>query len=186
MKAKTAAEQIYIESQCAEESTENTESGEKDGEREEFIAWYLRQEHELLFSLPCGGASTRRFIPDEGSYALVYGSEDPFQMDESIKPSFQQYGAYMQGILNQVQSWAIMHSIVASPAEKEVYQRRYERLQNNVFRAKLLKMVDRHRKTRDLDRREAIKARIGEINRKILLCHQVWHSYIFLPATTIR
>ena len=145
--------------------------------REEFIAWYLRQEHLLLFSIPEPGIRPKSVVPDQGAFSTVYGPLDPFAESEKTPDRFHEHGGYMQALLNRIRDWAITHSVVSSLSDKATIQARYEGLVERHFRTRLSFLVRKFKYAGSADAREAVKDKIGKLNGKILLCRKVWREH---------
>ncbi len=145
--------------------------------REEFIAWYLRQEHVLLFSIPEPGIRPKSVVPDQGAFSTVYGPLEPFVESEKTPDRFHEHGGYMQALLTRIRDWAITHSIVGSLSDRAALEARYERLVESHFRTRLSFLVRKFKFAGSADAREAFKDKIGELNGKILLCRKVWREH---------
>ena len=79
--------------------------------------------------------------------------------------------------MERVKDLAIMHSSISSPEGRFNTYQRYEELVDRKFRERMMTLVSRYKWTEDAERKQWMKRRIAELNRRILECKKIWERY---------
>lgn len=145
-------------------------------DRNEFIRCYLFSDFELLMMIPNQTPTTDFFFSDVDVSHAEYSAFNTVDFQRTRRP-FDRYAYAMKKIMARIQDLAIIHSSTSSEdGRKHTYQR-YKRLVEVEFRERLFELVAQYRNTWSLERRSAIKQKIGEINRRIMECRRVWERH---------
>ena len=150
-------------------------------ERNEFIQWYLMQDYVLILSLPKKDSEYDFFVPDCDPGSEEYSAMNTHDFQDG-RPEFNRYGYAMKKIMERVKDLAILHSCISSSEGRAHTYERFLSLVDYHFRERLLALVERYSGTRDPERKDSIKRKVGELNRRILECEMTWER--FAPRDT--
>jgi hypothetical protein len=79
--------------------------------------------------------------------------------------------------MEKVMDLAILHSCISSFQGRIRTQKRYENLINFEFGNRAATLTKKYRMTTDPDIRFALRAKIGELNKRIFQCKRIWEQY---------
>jgi len=144
-------------------------------DRNEFIRCYVFSEFELLMQIPSAEPGNEFYVGDFTAFDSDYSAFNTHDYHSSVPP-FDRFGYAMKKILERVKDLAILHSCISGAEDRQEALRRYEALVDFEFRNRLQALAGRYRLA-DSDRRPALKAKIGALNRRILQCRKVWERY---------
>jgi len=145
-------------------------------ERNEFIQWYLMQGFQVLLLIPTQTPNQDFFIPDCTVSDDAYSAFNTVDFQRMNRP-FNKYEYAVRKILERVKDMAILYSCSSSPEDKAKVEQRYLLLVDLEFRERLLETCKRCRETQDVQRKMALKRRIGELNGRIMDCKRIWERY---------
>jgi len=145
-------------------------------DRNEFIFCYLMKDFQLLMMIPKQPLENDFFIPDCDVTEDGYSAFNTHDFQRTLKP-FDKYGYAMKKIMERLNDLAILYSSISSPEGRRHTCQRYQSLVEFEFRSRLMDMIDRYKKTTDFERKLALKRKIGEVNRRILECKEIWERY---------
>ena len=145
-------------------------------ERNEFIHWYLLQEFTPLLRIPKPHHENDFFMMDCSTESAGYTAFNTHDFQDALGP-FDRYGYAIKKILERVKDLAIMHSCISFPEGRENTYQRYLSLIDYEFRERLLRYSEQFQKATTDERRFTLKARIAEMNRRILDCKKIWERY---------
>ena len=145
-------------------------------DRYEFIRCYLLKDYELLLTIPKQYPGTDFFIHDCDVFEHQYSSFNTYDFQSRMRP-FNKYAYAMKMILERVKDLAILHSCCSCSEDRASVQCRFEAYLDYHFRGKLICLIEQYKRTMQSDRRQWIKQKIGELNRRILDCKRIWERY---------
>lgn len=145
-------------------------------DRHEFIRCYLMQEHELLAAIPSQDSENDFFIVDCCVTDDDYSAFNTMDYHRQMRP-FNKYAYAIKMKMERVKDLAIMHSSISSEEGRRDIHRRFQAFVNSEFRDELLSLVKRFRWTHDEEKRQWMKSRIGELNRRIIDCKKIWERF---------
>ena len=145
-------------------------------DRNEFIRCYMMKDFELFTLIPKQLSESDFFIIDFNVLDEEYSAFNTHDFQELLRP-FNRYGYAMKKIMERVKDLAILHSSISSQEGRSNTYRRYEHLVEQEFRNHLMALIDQYRWTDDEDRRFSLKGKIGEVNRRILECKNIWEQF---------
>jgi hypothetical protein len=151
-------------------------SADEIADRNEFIRCYLLGEFQSLTMIPRQDAEDDFFIPDCTVDEAEYSAFNTVDFQRTQRP-INKYWYAMKKIMERVKDLAIMHSSISSAEGRMETYRRYEALVDREFRDRLLGYTRRYPREADDDKRVWLKARIAELNRRILDCKRIWGRY---------
>jgi hypothetical protein len=149
-------------------------SEEEAEDRKEFIRWYINKDFELLLLIPIQPTESDFWFSSHQEFLESAFNTWDYQKDQ--KP-FNKYGYRIKKVMEQVKDLAILHSSISQPEGRASIQRRYESLVENEFRDRLPSLAERHQRATDEENRYLIRAKIAELNRRILQCKSIWERY---------
>lgn len=149
-------------------------SEEEVEDAKEFIRCYMLKDLEIILQIPIQPRENDFWAPSHQDFLQSAFNTWDFQKD---RRPFNKYACRIRKILEQVKELAILHSSISQPEGRAKIQRRYENLVDNEFRGSLIRLVERHQKTRDEEQRYEIRKKAAELNRKILECRKIWERY---------
>lgn len=149
-------------------------------ERNEFIAWFLRQELTLLDIIPTPESDNSFFIADlevtDTEYS-AFNTHDYQRMKS--RPNWAVIAK--QKLIDRVQELALLHSCISQEAGKANTKERFKKFLEDEFQEKLEKLAQRLHKAKDSAGQADIRCKIGQIQRQILELHQVWAEHAQAP-----
>ena len=116
------------------------------------------------------------FIPDCEATSSEYSAFNTHDFQRMQRP-FDKYGYAVKKIMERIRDLAIMHSVISSEEGRLKTQKRYESLLDLEFRNRLLRLVERYKRTHDAEKKFAMKQKIGELYRRILDGKRIWERY---------
>ena len=149
-------------------------SEEEVEDRKEFIRCYLNKEFEVILQIPVEPHGNDYWAPSHQEFMESAFNTWDFQRNQ--RP-FNKYAYRIRKVMEQVKELAILHSSISRPEGKANTQKRYENLVQNEYRGLLLYWVEHYKRAADEERRNQIRRRIAELNRRILQCQKVWEEY---------
>ena len=144
--------------------------------RNEFIRCYLFKDFEILVMIPKQSEKDDFFIPDCDVFSDEYSAFNTYDFQKTLRP-FDKYAYAMKKIMERIKDLAILHSVISSQERRTAAYRRYESLVELEFRSRLMYLVEQYKKTKDEERKLAVKKKIGEVNRRILEARKVWEQH---------
>ena len=174
-----ASEQLPVRAELKVVRHSDPDYGMTDDEiadRNEFIRCYIMQEFELLMLIPETEPESDFFIGDYQVTDSEYNAFNTHDFQRLLKP-FDKYGYAVRKILERVKDLAILHSCINCPEDRSDIQARYEALVDFEFRDRLNSFVSKHRLSGDTAGKLGLKAKISQLNRRILECKKVWERY---------
>jgi hypothetical protein len=148
-------------------------------ERNEFISWYLSQEFLVLKLIPAtehthehDSFTVPEFTVTDNGYS-AFNTVD-FQRN---KPEFNKYAYAMKKIMERVKDLAIIHSAASAPKDKAETEKRYQSFVTLTCREQLLDTFEQYQEAQTPRRKQAMKDKIKELNRRILECKKIWERY---------
>ena len=145
-------------------------------ERNEFINWYLLQDHALLMSVARQAGEAGFFIPDVDVTEPEYSAFNTHDFQDSLKP-FDKYRYAMRKIMEQVKELALYHSCISSPEGRANVYRKFETLLESKFRSRLAQLIERCQGTASPDRKLELRLKIAELTRRIQEAKRIWERY---------
>ena len=145
-------------------------------DRNEFIRCYLLKDFELLMMIPNQTPGSDFFIHDCDVFDAEYSAFNTHDFQSQMRP-FNKYEYAMKKIMEDVKNMAIMHSCCSYPEQRRDVYRKYEAFVNCRFRNRLLSLIKQYIKVEHEDRRNLLKQKIAELNRRILECKRIWERY---------
>lgn len=142
-------------------------------DRAEFIRCYLLSEFEHLLRVPMQDARNDFFFHDCDVNNPEYSAFSTHDFQRTMRP-FNRHGYAVKEILERVRDLALMHSSISRAEDRHEVYERYCALVEREFRARLSYLVRCHHRSDELKRRAALKARIAELNCRILECKEIW------------
>jgi len=149
-------------------------SEEEVKDHKEFIRCHLLKEHELILQIPIQAQENEFWAPTHQDFQESAFNTWDFQRD---RQPFNKYAYRIRKVMEQVKDLAILHSSISQPEGKANIQKRYENLVQNEYRGLLLYWVKQYKWAVDEERRNQVRRRIAELNRRILQCQKVWEDY---------
>jgi len=149
-------------------------SEEEVEDRKEFIRCYINKDFELLLLIPIQPTENDFWFSSHQEFMESSFNTWDYQRDR--KP-FDKYAYRIRKIMEQVKDLALLHSCISQPEGRANIHRRYENLVENEFRGRVLSLAERHQRVVDEENRYLIKAKIAELNRRILQCQRLWERY---------
>ena len=145
-------------------------------DRMEFIRCYMLQDFESLMMIPKQTTDDDFFVVDCNVNDEEYSAFNTHDFQRQQRP-FNKYHYAMKQIMERVKDFAIMHSCISSPEDRQDTYRRYEALVNSEFRKQLVALTKQYRWWQNEDKRYQLKQRIAKLNRRILECKIIWERY---------
>ena len=151
-------------------------SDDEISDRNEFIRYHLAREFELLMMLPGNDEDSNFFIPDCHVTDEAYSAFNTMDFQKTMKP-FDKYGYAMKKIMERVKDLAILHSSISREEGRQNIIKRFDSLIEFEFREPLFSYVDRFKATKTEEKKERLKRKIGDLNRRILEARTTWERY---------
>ena len=149
-------------------------SEEEVEDAKEFIRCHLLKEHETILQIPVQPQENDFWAPNHQDYQESAFNTHDFQR---TLPQFNKYAWRIKKILEKIKDLAIYYSSTSQPEGKARIQKRYEIVVDNEYRNLLRYWVEQYKTAADEERRNQIRRRIAELNRRILQCQKVWEDY---------
>jgi hypothetical protein len=149
-------------------------SEEEVEDAKEFIRCYLLKDHELILQIPVQAQENDFWSPNHPDF--LESAFNTWDYQKTLQP-FNKYAWRIKKILEKIRDLAILHSSISQSEGKANIQKRYENLVQNEYRGLLLYWVEQYERAVDEERRNQVRRRIAELNRRILQCQKVWEDY---------
>ena len=149
-------------------------SEEEIEDRREYIRYYLYRELEPLLLIP--------LQPQQNDFWFASFQEfldSPFNTHDFQKTQkpFDRYAYRIKKILEEVSDLALLHSCISSEQGRANTWRRFQNLVDDEFRDRLLAIAHKYSDTFDEEKRDALRQKIAEHNKRILECKKMWERY---------
>ncbi|MGV8081003.1 MAG: hypothetical protein AB2L22_13215 [Syntrophales bacterium] len=145
-------------------------------DRNEFIRCHLAREFELLMMVPAKTEESDFFIIDLHVADDGYSAYNTVDFQRTQKP-FDKYAYAMKKVMERLKDIAVLHSSISNEEGKRNTSRRFQSMVAYEFREPLFGYVDRYKAARTDEQRQRLKQKIGELNRRILECGNLWERF---------
>ena len=142
-------------------------------DRNEFIRCYILRGFEALLTIPVKKFESDFFVEDWEESA--FNTEDFYRVYRSSP--FNRYAYRIKKVMEKVMDLAILHSCISSLQGRMRLKNRFENLINFEFGNQAARLTKKYRMTTDRDIRFALRAKIGELNKRIFACKKLWEQY---------
>jgi hypothetical protein len=142
-------------------------------DRNEFIRCYILSGFEALLTIPFQKFENDFFVEDWAESA--FNTEDYYRVYRTLP--FNKYAYRIKKIMEKVMDLATLHSCISSFQGRMRTKNRYENLINLEFGNQAATLTKKYRMTTDRDIRFALRAKIGELNKRIFACKKLWEQY---------
>ena len=144
--------------------------------RNEFIAWYLKQELGALLKLPRMQSSGDLFIADldvtDSEYS-AFNTHDFQQMRGAI--NWREYAE--RKLEKKVKDLALLCSCLSHEEGRRNTKARYTRLLQHEFQGKLDRLARHLHEARDSDAQAETKRKIRQIQQQVWKLNQIWTKH---------
>ena len=144
--------------------------------RNEFIAWYLRQELGALLLIPATESAGDFFIADldvtDSEYS-AFNTHDFHQMRGKINWQ----ACAERKLEKRVKDLALLCSCLSHEEGRRNTKARYIRLLQHEFQDKLDRLARQLHEARDPEAQAEARRKIGQIQRQVWKLNQVWSKY---------